>query len=284
MRSIKAVWDLLRLEHGFMYALGVVVGIVVSSGLDFNFKHAFLGILTAVFCQASAFALNDYFDYEVDLANKRFDRPLVRGDLSRSSALLIGLILAPLGFLSAYAISLNAFLLAFVITTLGYLYNLKLKEFGLIGNLYIAFSMCAPFIFGSVVATNSIAPQIVILSIIAFLSGVAREVMKGIEDVEGDAIRNVKTVARVKGVEFASKLSASLFLIAVALSFFPFLYLQGYRFDMKYMVPVIVTDAILVKISLELLRKHEPEDIRRFRKQTLFALLFGLIGFLFGAL
>jgi len=181
MRSIKAIWDLLRLEHGFMYALGVVVGIVVSSGLDFNFEHAFFGILTAIFCQASAFALNDYLDYEVDLANRRFDRPLVRGDLSRNSALLIGIVLAPLGFLSAYAISLNAFLLAFAITLLGYIYNVKLKEFGLLGNLYIAFSMCAPFIFGSVVATNAITPQIAILSLIAFLSGVAREIMKGIE-------------------------------------------------------------------------------------------------------
>ena len=284
MRSIKAIWDLLRLEHGFMYALGVVVGIVVSSGLDFNFEHAFFGILTAIFCQASAFALNDYLDYEVDLANRRFDRPLVRGDLSRNSALLIGIVLAPLGFLSAYAISLNAFLLAFAITLLGYIYNVKLKEFGLLGNLYIAFSMCAPFIFGSVVATNAITPQIAILSLIAFLSGVAREIMKGIEDVEGDALRNVRTVARVKGVEFASKLSASLFLVAVALSFVPFLYLQGYKFDMKYLLPVTVTDVMLVKISLEILRKHEPEDIRRFRKQTLVALLFGLIGFLLGAL
>ncbi len=281
---IKAVWDLLRLEHGFMYALGVVVGIIVSSGLNFGLKDIIFGSLTAIFCQASAFALNDYLDYEVDLANERFDRPLVRGDLSRRSALLIGIILAPLGFLSAFAISLNAFLLALAITLLGYLYNLKLKEFGLIGNFYIAFSMCAPFIFGSVVATNTITPQIAVLSIIAFLSGVAREVMKGIEDVEGDALRNVRTVARVKGVEFASKLSASLFLIAVALSFVPFLFVEGYVLDLKYLLPVLVTDFMLAKISFELLRRHEPEDIRRFRKQTLLALLFGLIGFLLGAL
>lgn len=281
---IKAVWDLLRLEHGFMYALGVVVGIIVSSGLDFGLKDIILGSLTAIFCQASAFALNDYLDYEVDLANKRLDRPLVRGDLSRRSALLTGIILAPLGFLSAFAISPNAFLLALAITLLGHIYNLKLKEFGLIGNIYIAFSMCAPFIFGSVVATNTITPQIAILSIIAFLSGVAREIMKGIEDVEGDALRNVRTVARVKGVEFASKLSASLFLIAVALSFVPFLFVEGYVLDLKYLLPVLVTDFMLAKISFELLRKHKPEDIRKFRKQTLLALLFGLIGFLLGAL
>ncbi len=278
---IKAFWDLLRLEHGLMYALGVAVGVIVSAGLNFDPKNLILGMLTAVFCQASAFALNDYFDYEVDIVNKRMDRPLVRGDLSRRTALLVGLLLAPLGFVSAYMISINAFLLAFAITVLGYIYDLKLKEFGIIGNVYIAFSMATPFIFGSIVARNTVTPQIAVMSIIAFLSGVAREIMKGIEDIEGDALRNVRTVARVRGVSFASKLSASLFLLAVILSFLPFFKLKGYEFDLKYLIPVLITDVILVRISLKLL--HGNLDVRKFRKDTLVALLFGLIGFLLGA-
>ncbi len=278
---IKAFWDLLRLEHGLMYALGVAVGVIVSAGLNFDPKNLILGMLTAVFCQASAFALNDYFDYEVDLANRRTDRPLVRGELSRRTALIMGLLLAPLGFVFAFMISINAFLLALAITVLGYIYDLKLKEFGIIGNVYIAFSMATPFIFGSIVAKNTVTPQIAVLSIIAFLAGVAREIMKGIEDVEGDALRNVRTVARIRGISFASKLSASLFLLAVILSFAPFFELRGYEFDPKYLIPVLITDSILVRISLELL--HGNLDVRRFRRETLVALLFGLIGFLLGA-
>ena len=266
-----------------MYAFGVVVGMVVSVGTNLRFDHLVLGVLTALFCQASAFALNDYVDYEIDVANERIDRPLVRGDLSRRSALLIALALAPLGMLSAYLISIEAFLLAFAITVLGYAYDLKLKEYGILGNLYIALSMCAPFIFGSVVATNFITPQVAILSAIAFLSGVAREIMKGIEDVEGDALRNVRTIARVWGIDKASRLSSLLFVIAVAMSFYPFFFLRGYEFDPKYIVPVLVTDAILLKVSFELIGRHGKEDIRRYRKETLVALAIGLIGFLLGA-
>ncbi len=280
---IRSIWELLRLEHGLMYALGVVVGVVVSSGLDFSLKNLILGVLTAVFCQASAFALNDYLDYEVDLANRRLDRPLVRGELSRRTALILSLALAPFGLFASYLISTNAFLLASIITALGYLYDLKLKEYGILGNLYIALSMCAPFIFGSIVATNTITPQIAVLSLIAFLSGVGREVMKGIEDVEGDAIRNVRTVARVWGVEGASKLSAILFLSAVIMSFYPFLFVEGYRFDLKYLIPVLITDVMLIDVSVELLRRHGKEDIRRYRKKTLLALTVGLVGFLLGA-
>jgi geranylgeranylglycerol-phosphate geranylgeranyltransferase len=280
---IKAIWELLRLEHGFMYALGVVVGIVVSAGLDFSLECLILGMLTAIFCQASAFALNDYIDYEVDLANRRFDRPLVRGELSRRSALVLAILLAPLGFISAYLISFNAFLLAFAITLLGYAYNIKLKEFGLIGNIYIAFSMSAPFIFGSFVVADTLTPQAGLLATIAFLSGVAREIMKGIEDVEGDALRNARTIARIKGVEFAARLSSALFVFAVLLSPIPFLVLEEYKFDLKYLIPVAITDVMLVKVSLDLLKRHEKESIKRYRKLTLLALLFGLIGFLLGA-
>ena len=280
---IKEIWELLRLEHGFMYALGVVVGIVVSVGLDFSLKCLVLGMLTAIFCQASAFALNDYFDYEVDLANRRFDRPLVRGELSRRSALVLAILLAPLGFISAYMISFRAFLLAFAITLLGYAYNIKLKEFGLIGNIYIAFSMSTPFIFGSFVVTDTLTPQAGLLATIAFLSGVAREIMKGIEDVEGDALRNARTIARVKGVEFAARVSSILFILAVSLSPIPFLVLEEYKFDLKYLIPVAITDVVLVKVSLDLLKRHEKESIKRYRRLTLLALLFGLIGFLLGA-
>jgi geranylgeranylglycerol-phosphate geranylgeranyltransferase len=279
----KAVWDLLRVEHGLMYAGGVVVGVVVSVGADFDFENMLLGVLTAMFLQASAFALNDYFDYEVDLANKRMDRPLVRGDLSKGTAFAFFLLLAPLGFAAAYLISFEALLLAFAITLLGFLYDVKLKEFGFAGNIYIAFSMAAPFIFGSVVAKNVIVPSAALLALIAFFSGVAREVMKGIEDVEGDALRNVKTIARVKGVKIAAKVSALLFILSVALSFFPLLLLDEYFMDFKYLIPVAITDTMLLYISRKLLIGVEKGDIERYRKESLVALSLGLVGFLGGA-
>ena len=220
--KIKAFWELLRLEHGIMYGIGVIVGVFVSDSSYTNLENLIFGFLTALFLQASAFALNDYFDYEVDLANKRFDRPLVRGDLSKKAAISSFFVLMPLGFITAYLISTIALVLAFIITIAGYIYDIKLKEFGIAGNIYIAFSMAAPFIFGSIVAKNYLTIQAAILAAIAFLSGVGREIMKGIEDVEGDAIRDVKTIARVKGMRIAAIYAAFLFIISVFLSFIPF--------------------------------------------------------------
>ena len=134
-RSLRSFWDLFRLEYGLMYGLGVVVGIYVSDPYFGDVFKILFGYLTAVFLQASAFALNDYSDYEVDVANNRLDRPLVRGELSVKTALWAGILMMPAGFVSAAVISPAAFAFAVAITVLGYIYNLKLQEFGLAGTI-----------------------------------------------------------------------------------------------------------------------------------------------------
>lgn len=279
----KAIWELLRLEHGLMYALAVLIGVVISAGLKFSSIDMLLGALTALFLQASAFALNDFFDYEVDVANERTDRPLVRGDLDKNTALILFMVLGVLGFVFAYLISIEAFILAFIITVAGFLYDFKLKEFGFSGNIYIAFSMAAPFIFGSVVATDTIVPSAGLLALLAFSSGIGREIMKGIEDVEGDALRNVKTIARLKGETRAAQFASSMFVLSIILSFLPILFVDKYFLDLKYIIPIVGTDALLIYTSKELLAgKWEKQLIKKYRKRTLGAMALGLVGFFVG--
>ncbi|MCS7143872.1 MAG: UbiA family prenyltransferase [Archaeoglobaceae archaeon] len=275
-RSLKAYWELLRLEHGIMYGLGVLIGIFLGGGA--NLELLILGFVTAVFLEASAFAMNDYLDYDVDVANKRLDRPLVRGDLSKKTALALTLLFFPLGLISALLISIEALFFVLLVTLLAFAYNAKLKELGLLGNAYVAFTMSAPFIFGGIISDFSYS--VLLLSLIAFLSGLGREIMKGIEDVEGDALRNVKSVARVHGIEKAVKLSSFFFIFAVSLSFLPPILISEY-YDPKYAFPVAITDLMLISVALRL--PKNPEKIPKFRKETLLAMLFGLIGFLAGA-
>ncbi|HDM60024.1 MAG TPA: prenyltransferase, partial [Archaeoglobus veneficus] len=148
--------------------------------------------------------------------------------------------------------------------------------------VYIALSMAVPFIFGSVVATGKIVESSALLAFIAFLSGVGREVMKGIEDVEGDALRNVKTIARTRGVRTAAKISAILFFVAVLLSVLPPVLIPEFM-DLKYILPVIFTDIVLLSISWKLFKEVRREDIRTYRKQSLLALAVGLAAFVLGA-
>lgn len=280
---LKAFWELFRLEHGLMYGFGVIIGIYVSDPHFTNFSKIVFGYLTAVFLQASAFALNDYSDYEVDVANNRYDRPLVRGDLSRNAALKAGLLMMPFGLIFSTMISTTAFAFAIIVTGVGYLYNIKLKEYGIVGNIYIALTMAAPFLFGSIVAKNTITGSVALLSSMAFLSGLGREIMKGIEDVEGDAIRNVRSMARISGEKVAALIAASLYIFAVTISPLPLIMLEEYYLDMKYALPVFITDVMLIYVSLMVVRRYDKTSIPSYRKMTLMAMCFGLVGFLAGA-
>lgn len=282
-RYLRGVLDLLRIEHGLMYGFGVVIGIYVSDPFFSDLRKILLGYLTAVFLQASTFAMNDYFDYEVDLANSRTDRPLVRGDISRKTAMIFAIALMPLGFAAAHLISPPAFVFAVVVSAFACLYNIRLKELGFAGNLYIAFTMAAPFLFGSIISSGWITERSLLLASMAFLTGVGREIMKGIEDVEGDALRNVKSLARTMGEKRAAVIAAVFYLLAVSISPIPLVYLPEFMFDLKYAFPVAMTDILLIHVSLRMVRDYRKESIRVYRKTTLIAMVFGLIGFFAGA-
>ena len=211
IRKLKAVWELTRAEHGLMYGFGVLIGIVIAGGS--TCETAILGFLIALFLQAGTFALNDYCDLESDIANRRMDRPLVRGELRKEDALLTACFTTALGIICAVFLTILLknvilFLLVLILAALGILYDIKMKEFLAVSNMYIAFTMAVPFIFGGLISEpGGIKLPILILSSIAFLAGFGREVMKDIADIKGDALRTIRSVARVYGVEKAKDIT-----------------------------------------------------------------------------
>ena len=112
MKKLKAIWELMRLEHGFMLFLAILIGSIISQKTLFDnlippIDMVILTFFTALFLEASTFALNDYYDLEIDKLNKRADRPLVRGDIKPKTALYIFFILFPLGLICSYFVNLT---------------------------------------------------------------------------------------------------------------------------------------------------------------------------------
>jgi geranylgeranylglycerol-phosphate geranylgeranyltransferase len=115
----------------------------------------------------------------------------------------------------------------------------------------------------------------------AFLSNTGREITKGIVDVQGDRIQNVKTLA-VRYREKTAAVSAALFyLSAVSLSPTPwFLNLVSFWF-----IPfVAITDIGLAASSFLLLEDYSRENARRVKNNALLWFIIGLLAFVFGAL
>ena len=188
MRKVRAIWELMRLEHGVMLALGVLVGSLIAFRALPSIDKFIFTFFTAMFLEVSTFALNDYYDVEIDKKNNRMDRPLVRGDLLPKTALYIFFICFPLGILCSYFVNIPCFVIALITAIFAIIYDVILKKIKLLGNFFIAYIMAIPFVFGAAaVMNNSLAfpPAIWIIALIAFLAGAGREIMKDVMDFKG---------------------------------------------------------------------------------------------------
>ncbi|MHC1595965.1 MAG: UbiA family prenyltransferase, partial [Candidatus Syntropharchaeales archaeon] len=275
-----------RAEHGIMYALAVVVGAALVGVEITDLRIIFFGCVTAILLEAGTFALNDYYDYEVDKKNNRLDRPLVTGEITLHEVLIISASLIAFGMFFALFLTLPCTILAYLSAILGIIYDIRLKETGIGGNVYISLTMAVPFIFGGLlVKPEVIDPILIILASIAFFIGFGREVMKGIVDIEGDAIRDVSTIARKWGILRAKQVSTGLYLLGVSISPLPFILNlnTSYYMNLAYLIPLLVTDLILVYVGFRLIAA-DSVGVNRLRSLTLIALLFGLVAFLTGAI
>ena len=292
MKKLNAIWQLMRLEHGLMLILAILIGSLISlEGQSFPQIDKFLlAFLTALFIGASTFALNDYFDVEIDKKNKRIDRPFVRGDISSKTALYIFFIIFPLGILCSYFVNLTCFIIALITGFFAIIYDIKLKKIKLLGNFYIAYSMAIPFIFGGAavieektISLENIKPVIFIIALIAFLAGSGREIMKDVMDFKGDIAKDVKSFPRYIGPRLSNALAATFYIIAIILSFIPFFIktYEIYYLNYYYLFIVLITDTMLLSTSFQLFFKKNV-DLKLYRRFTLIALFIGLVAFLVG--
>lgn len=297
MKKLKAIWELMRLEHGVMLALAIFIGSLIAlqgrGGLSFEtfpWVQFVLTFFVALFLEASTFALNDYYDLEIDRKNKRLDRPLARGDIEPKVALYLFYILFPLGILSSYFVNFTCFIIALITAIFAIVYDVYLKKIKLLSNFYIAYVMAIPFVFGAAAIENTtfmmirIDPAVFIVAMIAFLAGSGREIMKDVMDFEGDKTSGVRSFPRYIGVRRSNIVSSLFYFLAVFLSVFPFLYSQFgvYHLNYVYLVLVGATDAVFLISAFQLL--FNPKIVMaRYRKLTLLGLFLGLLAFFIGA-
>ena len=288
IKSIKAVWELLRLEHGIMLFIAVLSGALIASHGIFlhSIRNIIFSFFTVLFLEGSTFALNDFYDIEIDRRNDRFDRPLVRGDISPKTALFLFYMLFPLGIICAFFVNMVCFVIAVVTGFLGIFYDIRLKKIKIIGNFYIAYTMAIPFVFGAASVSSEVTffSSIFFLAFIAFVAGSAREIMKDIMDYEGDISGGVTSFPDYFGVEGAKKIVAGLYLIAVFFSFIPFLFsvFSPYYFNWYYLSFVVFADILFIFTAYNILF-NAYIDFRLYRRLTLFSLFIGLLAFLIGA-
>jgi geranylgeranylglycerol-phosphate geranylgeranyltransferase len=275
--KLGEVAKLVRVEHAAILAIAVLVGEIIALGGMPPLGLIFiLSLLAPVLSEMGSFALNDYVDVETDRINKKVGRPLVDGTLSTDFALKFSAGMFILSTMIALAINWAAFAVVVAFNVLAVLYNLKLKDLPLIGNMYIATTLGIPFIFGAVVFGLEPSSTIWIIAALGFVAGLAREIVKTVDDMEGDAeARKSKTLPMVVGRTNALAMAASLFLAFIPLSLVPFV--GGLTLSLFSGILLAIADLGILWIAVYVVFSKSDGALRRATKYNLLLLFVGLM-------
>jgi geranylgeranylglycerol-phosphate geranylgeranyltransferase len=279
--NARGYLDLIRPANCTMIGFAVIVGAFVSKPPSVPSLQLALGFFTGFFVCAYSMSVNDVYDLEVDKVN-RPERPIPSGRVTVSGASRLSFVVLAAG-MACSILSLNplAVAIAAAYAFLSWLYNSRAKKTGLAGNLIVASSLAIPFIYGGAVSGGSIGGSLLLLmALTAFFSGVGREVVKGMADAEGDAKRDVNSIARSRGLHFASGVGATFFVLAVVTSWVPLL--TGLA-NQTYTLAVVVPDVIFFYLAYIIVARHEPENAHFVKRVALAGMTIGLLVFIGGA-
>ena len=282
MGKVGGYLCLMRPVNCLMMGVAVIVGAALASPHDLGifWLNLVYGFVTGFALTGAAMAINDYYDREIDAVNEP-NRPIPSGLVKPKKALAFAFVLTAIGFAAAcltnvfcFAVAVFAWLVFVAYTTVG-------KRSGLPGNFLVSTCVAVPFIYGSAAIVNKVELNVLVFASIAFLSNTGREVTKGIVDVKGDEMENVKTLAVRYGQKNAAITATIFYLLAVLLSPIPWV-LELVSF---WFVPfVAMTDFGLAASSFLLLKDYSRENARKVKNNVLLWLAIGLLAFVAGAI
>jgi len=209
---------LTRPGNAVLTAVAVIAGAFIASGPDIvNFQtEIIICCVSAMMLVGGGNALNDYNDRESDKENHP-NRPIPSGDISAEAALNYSQLLLGGGLLILLFTLDNK--MPFVIALMGMLtlvaYESGLKAAGITGNVSVGFMSGAVFLYAGM-AVNNPGPTLWMFGL-AFLATISREIIKDIQDLEGD--RDRRTLPSRIGIDFSLNIAIVILLIAIGLSY-----------------------------------------------------------------
>jgi len=280
--------EITRPFNCIMAGVGVFIGALAGSGWNVFeidiFPYVLLAYGAAAFATAAGNIMNDIVDRETDRVNHP-ERPIPSGRMRREEAVRLVVVFYSITVVLGFFINLLNVLIVAVNVSLMVGYELSLKKKGFIGNLAISWLTGSTFLFGGAAAVgresfmDAVGSEAVavtaVLAFLAFLASLGREIIKDIEDMEGDADRI--TLPKRIGRKRAGLAAAASIFIAVVLSVLPWQPLDIFSF--VYMVLVIPADGMFL-YAASLISK-DPRKSQRLAKVAMFM---ALIAFLAGGL
>ncbi len=278
-KVLVGVIKIIRPSNVLISGLTISVGVLILGSESFDiFRLALVAGIVGVLIDAGANVINDFFDVEIDRINKPH-RAIPSGLVSKRFALFIYFVCTISGLLFASFLNKIAFAIAFFSSVVIFLYSYVLKKIPLVGNFTVAFITGLAFIFAGSVVGNFKGALFPFL--FAFMINFGREIIKDIEDMEGDLKSGVRTFPIVRGVNWAVAVSVSVFLVLIFATIVP--YFIGV-YNHYYILIVSIVDVGLIFVIFSLISDRSRRNLNRLSNILKFEMLIGLFAIYFGSL
>ncbi|WP_408959216.1 geranylgeranylglycerol-phosphate geranylgeranyltransferase [Natrinema sp. 74] len=251
--TVRGLLELTRPVNVVAASVLTFIGAFVAGGATGELLAVAAAVTATGLAVGAGNAINDYFDSEIDRVN-RPDRAIPRGAVSPRGALGFSVVL----FAGAVALALALPTLAIGIASVNLLalvaYTEVFKGLPGLGNALVAYLVGSTFLFGAAAVheggAGGLVPAIV-LFVLAAIATLTREIVKDVEDIEGDREEGLNTLPIAIGERRALTVAAVLLAVAVVAS--PLPYVRG-DFGVAYLLVVAPADAVMLAAAYESFR------------------------------
>ena len=297
---MRSILNLIRWKNLLMIAL---IQVLIKYALFQSFNSdvtlngfGFSLLVIATLCIAAAGnIINDIYDIDTDLINKPY-KIIVGKSISEPKAFNFFLILTVIGvcigFYLSNLIDKTSFSAIFIFTSaLLYLYSSSLKQTILIGNIVVSVLVAMSIVIVGlfdllpVITPENQQMQLTVFKIIlnyalfAFMINLLREIIKDIQDIEGDTKANMRTLPIVIGRKRATKVLFGLSFISLfAIIFYFSAYLYKQQIALIYFLIFIIGP--LLYFIIKLLSAKSNKELHHLSNILKFIMLMGVLSLL----
>jgi len=213
---------LIRFQNCLLAMVGVGVGAYLTTGTISHYR-SLLAAIAAFFVCAAGNVVNDLVDIKIDRIN-RPHRVLVQGLLTRRYALGLAIVLHVVAIIVASLVDFKVAAVALVALILLLAYNLHLKRVPFLGNATVAFLAGMTFVSGGIAADPEsvlVLPGPLVPALFAFFFHLVREIVKDVDDIDGDRAADIVTLPQILGIRPSLILALGLYSVLTVLTLLP---------------------------------------------------------------
>ncbi len=311
MKLVAAFFRLIRWPNlvfivvtQFLFYYSIISPIIkIPIESNFTFQNFIFLVISSILIAAAGYIINDYFDLNIDKINKP-QKLVVEKIIKRRWTILLHILVSLIGIIVGFYIDFNAGtywigVSNVVCVFLLFGYSVSLKKKLLIGNVLISaltswviivvflsyentfHSRAIADLVNNLPITSRLIKIAVLYAGFAFIISLIREVIKDLEDREGDEKYGCKTMPIVWGIP-ASKVFTAVWLIVLTGAL---IILQFYALHLRWWWSIVYCVLTIIIPLLWILRKlyeaQVPNDYHRLSTAVKLVMLAGILSMIF---